>query len=536
MNRFLEQLKTFHDALDPLRRKVLYGAMVVSAVAMMLVGWLATADVYVSVLENDRRDRVQSTAAQLEELEIPYRVVGGGTGLDVPEQFQGRAFRLAQDAATAPSVEDMPEAKGFMTPRDQEQRYKFLLQQRIAQNIAALRGVHRARVELVLADDSSFFAEETPARASVVLELDTGVAFGSEQVRGVVALLKNSVDGLDAEQIAIVDDSGTLLYEGQRGGVGGGLDSAMMARKRAMESDLESKVHDHLLRRLGSSMDFTVTALVELTTEASTTEIREVDPDSAVTISSQMTEEKTSQVRNGGVPGTESNLPERDGNTGGSGGSSERMNEKVNYDVSQTTKTITQVPGAVKRQAVSVQVDQSKLMAILGSAEGEVGDAAAAAAAGNDPAWLAEQSKQLEESIRAAVFFDDGRGDVLHVTVTPFSPLELEAAPTTISLSEATPYARYAVVALALVLLFTTVLRPLVARVADVKTPGEVLRESEGVEEVAVDVEDPDHNLAARLRELVDNYEAVDAQDLNRLVDRENEAAAQVIRLWSRQG
>ena len=33
---------------------------------------------------------------------------------------------------------------------------------------------------------------------------------------------------------------------------------------------------------------------------------------------------------------------------------------------------------------------------------------------------------------------------------------------------------------------------------------------------------------------MVDNYESVDREDLNTLAQREAEAAAQVIRLWSR--
>ncbi len=538
MDRFFEQLKTFHEALDPLRRRVLYGAVAVSVVAMVLVGWMATADVYVSVLDNDRRDRVQATAAQLEELGIPYRVIGGGTGLEVPEQYQGRAFRLAQDAKTAPSTEALPESSGFMTPRQQEQHDKFQKQQRLGQHIAAIQGVNRARVELVLADDSSFFAEETPARAAVVLELDPGHAWGTENVRSVVALLKNSVDGLDAEQISIVDDAGRLLYEGNRGGAGGGLDSALMARKRALESDLEGKVYDHLVRRLGSAMNFTVSANVELTTEATEVVVREVDPESVVTVSSEMTEEKTSQSRSGGVPGTEANLPERGATNNATGENSERLAEVVNYDASETTRTTKQAPGAVKRQAVLVQVDQATLLAIVGAPETAEGEESAEGAAAVDPAWIAEQSKVLDESIRAAVLFDDGRGDVLHVTITPFSPLQLEAAPGGFSLSEATPYARYALAALALVLLFTTVLKPLVSRVTDVKTPEDVEREAEeaAAEEAAAASTDPDDDLAARLRDLVDNYEAVDADDLNRLVDREDEAAAQVIRLWSRQG
>ena len=71
MNRILEQLKTFLDALDPLRRKVLVGALVVSALSVVTVAWFVMTDVYTVVLEGDCRDRVQATVAQLEELGIP---------------------------------------------------------------------------------------------------------------------------------------------------------------------------------------------------------------------------------------------------------------------------------------------------------------------------------------------------------------------------------------------------------------------------------------------------------------------------------
>jgi flagellar biosynthesis/type III secretory pathway M-ring protein FliF/YscJ len=41
-------------------------------------------------------------------------------------------------------------------------------------------------------------------------------------------------------------------------------------------------------------------------------------------------------------------------------------------------------------------------------------------------------------------------------------------------------------------------------------------------------------NLTERLRSMVDNFENVDAADLNRLVDLEQEATAQVLRRWIR--
>ncbi len=535
MERFLEQLKTFHDALDPLRRKVLYGAAVGSLLLIGVVAWFAATDTYTTVMEGARRDRVQATVSQLEELGIPYRIVEGGTGLRVPEQHQGRAFQLSRDANIAPAGAEFPEAKGFMTPRDQEKRYQFLLQQDLARNLAMLQGVNRAWVELVAAGTSSFFEEPQPARAAVVLELEPSTTFDHEQVRGVVALMINSVAGLNRDHLSIVDDQGKVLFEGQQEEQGP-LSGALQSRQRFLERSLEQKVSDHLLRRLGSVLDYSVTATVELSTHSTVVSERKVNPDEQVVVSSQVQEESSTEGKSGGIPGTASNLPERAGSTSTSG-SKESFNETLNYNFSEVQETTEIGPGAVKRQSVSVQVNQEKLIEVVGAGEGAAEDEAAEeATSAVDPEWIAAQEEAIEASIRAAVSFDDERGDVLHVTVIPFSPLEMEAAPTGITLSEATPYARYAVAALAIVLLFTMVLRPLVARVTDVKTSEDVEREAEEAAAEEAAAQDPDADLAARLRELVDNYESVEAADLNRLVDREAEAATQVIRLWSREG
>ena len=48
--------------------------------------------------------------------------------------------------------------------------------------------------------------------------------------------------------------------------------------------------------------------------------------------------------------------------------------------------------------------------------------------------------------------------------------------------------------------------------------------------------QEKDVELANRLKSLVDNYQPVDHGDLNRLVDRESEIAADVLRKWARAG
>jgi flagellar biosynthesis/type III secretory pathway M-ring protein FliF/YscJ len=187
-------------------------------------------------------------------------------------------------------------------------------------------------------------------------------------------------------------------------------------------------------------------------------------------------------------------------------------------------------PGDIERISVTVLVDE------------RVADEIALAQAGvdADEVALAKARLLVQESIgtasTAAAGFDATRGDVVEVVFLPFQelPVVAEAPPTigTVTL----PWLPYAVAALALVLTFAFVLRPLVKAV--VKPPelapgtvigpnGEVLAADDSEEE------EEDDDLAARLRLLVENYESVDADDLNRLVDSESEAAAQVLRQWS---
>jgi flagellar biosynthesis/type III secretory pathway M-ring protein FliF/YscJ len=90
---------------------------------------------------------------------------------------------------------------------------------------------------------------------------------------------------------------------------------------------------------------------------------------------------------------------------------------------------------------------------------------------------------------------------------------------------------RYLLSALGLVLFFLYIVRPVMAQLVPV--------EEEKAEAAESSVEEEDQSgadLVTRLRKLVDNYESVDAGDLNRLIERESEAAAQVIRLWTRHG
>ena len=102
---------------------------------------------------------------------------------------------------------------------------------------------------------------------------------------------------------------------------------------------------------------------------------------------------------------------------------------------------------------------------------------------------------------------------------------------------------------LGLLLFFWVIIRPLVGAVVRASAPPQTLMDELGGED-SLDGLLPDsfaglsdeelkqrqatRNLSDRLRSMVDNYESVQSDDLNRLVDLERESTAQVIRRWIR--
>ena len=129
---------------------------------------------------------------------------------------------------------------------------------------------------------------------------------------------------------------------------------------------------------------------------------------------------------------------------------------------------------------------------------------------------------------------------MVNLTVLPFTPLEFFDDTAVVAsntyIETAQNLAPHAVAALALLLLFFFVVRHLMGKVANpaLALPLDEHGLAEDDAEMRSPANDPDADLASRLRLLVDNYQPVDASDLNRLVNRESAAAAQVVRQWKR--
>ena len=519
MKRYIEQLKEFYLGLELRARRMLLGSLAFALVALAGVSVWASQVPYAPLVAGGDVDQIRQAAGALESEGILYEISDNGTRLDVPKSSLGRAWIVAASVDVLPGLSDVSEMPAVLTPGQQTWAFTRAREGDIARMINEIQGVAATRVTLVPREEGTYFGETRPATASIMVRLKRGSSLSGRQVLGVVNLVSSAVDGLEPSGVSLVDDKGNLLSENSDGGpVGDGSDLGRYRNK--LEGDYVSSVRSSLLPLLGYGSDFSVTATVELKLTSTETVTNTIETTQQAVLSEQVEETVTQDASTGGVPGVDANQAERTARSGRSQ-NSERTASTFNYAYPTVEEVSRTTAGGVERVSVAVQVNETRLMAL---------------AQANEGLDLDQVKADIQATVRAAVGYNEARGDQVLVTFLPF--MEPEMVEATAGFAVGPDAMRYAIAALGMILFFLYVVRPVMSQVTptaksavEVKSPAKV----ESIKESPTD-DESGSDLVGRLRRLVDNYEPVGAGDLNRLVDREEEAAAQVIRLWTRHG
>jgi flagellar M-ring protein FliF len=495
-------------------------AILTGIIAIVAVGAWSSQVPYKPVVSNRSYDELLTAAGALDEQGIPYRLEG--QTLEVPASMLGRAKSAISTINVLPGLADVGELKLGLTPQAQEWAFLRAREGDIARMVNGIDGVAASRVNIVPKKEALFFDDaKQGATASVFVRLTPGARLNSGQVSAIVNLVANAVDGLEADAITVVDDAGNLLAEGApHQATDHGDPRTLFEYRTRMEHRYETAVSQALLPMLGYDNAFTVTASVDLDLTSSETVTKKLDIKQQALVSEQLEETIQEKADPNGVPGVDANVPERAGQASSITMKSDRSATTANYTYPTVDEISRKPAGGIIRVSIAVQVNSARIttLAETGSITEE------------------ELKKEINNTIQAAVGYSKDRNDQLNVNFLPFTTktwVDTEPVPT---ISQMEVYAPFALAALALMLTFWFIVRPLVANATDIRIPKPELLGSEGSGPRRRGSEplDLDSDLADRLRSLVDNYEKVDASDLNRLVQRESVAAAQVLRQWNR--
>lgn len=359
---------------------------------------------------------------ELSTAQVPYKVTHAGTTVQVPiERIYDLRLELAAKGmpSSGPVGFEVFDGNGLgMTPFQQRVHFRRALEGELSRTIARLAGVRSARVHVTLPEKALFKRNKIKPRAAVVVSLVPGRSLSGMEATGITQLLSGAVEGLEANQITILDTRGQLLA--RPGSEDGDMLAAeVLSVQRGIERDLARRAETLLDAALGSGKAVVTVAAVINSKRFEETQER-VNPDESAVVSEQRVEESRSEpsaIAGGGVPGVAANVPGGQGEGAPTEPSTETITrETLNFDVSRSS-THTIVPmGQIQRLSLAVMVDGT--YSVPEVVEGE--EPGTPVYQPRSP----EEVQQITEIVKRAVGFDATRGDLIEVQNFPFrSPL-----------------------------------------------------------------------------------------------------------------
>jgi flagellar M-ring protein FliF len=331
----------------------------------------------------------------------------------------------------------------------------------LSRTIRAFSRVQAARVHLVIPERKLFERDREAPSAAIVLKLAGDL--DASQVRAVRHLVASAVEGLKPERISIADERGRLLADGAKGDqlMGVGLDE----KQSGIERRLKTQIEDIIAKVVG---DGRARVQVAAELEANRIESRSetFDPESRVVRSTQTRSESAQTSEQKETVSVANELPaatqpqQAQNQNQGPRDTSSKNEEVTNFEISRSTRTEVIEGGRLKRLSVAVVVDGVY-------AKGASGEATYAARP-------QEELDRITALVRTAMGFDQRRGDQLEVVNLRFADTPAAAVGDekpgffasmfSFSRDDLMRFVELAVLALLTLIVFFTVVRPLVKR------------------------------------------------------------------------
>ena len=393
------------NSLDMRRRAIIIGATVAMFAAVLALSRMAGQPEMGLLYAGLEPSAAGEVVAALDQRGVAYEIQGDSILVDVSQRDSLRMALAAEGlpAAGGGGYELLDTLTGFGTTSQMfDAAYWRAKEGEIARTLLAMPQVRAARVHIASAPTRAFQADTQPT-ASVTLTTMSGT-LDEAQARAIRHLVASAVAGMTPDAVQIIDTVAGLIggQENQP------FDSGDAADRAAA---IKGNVERLLAARVGAGKAI-VEVSIDLNSDREAITERKFDPQGRVAISSETEERSGSSTEPGGEVTVASNLPEGDAAAGGQGQSqNSETRERINYEVSETSREILRSPGAVRRMTVAVMVD-----------------GVVTTAADGTRSWAArpdEELATLRELVASAVGLDETRGDVLTLKSLEFQELPL---------------------------------------------------------------------------------------------------------------
>ncbi|MHB8828503.1 MAG: flagellar basal-body MS-ring/collar protein FliF [Syntrophales bacterium] len=506
---FLSKLREVFSSFSPAKKVSLLAVTVIALSSIGFIVYYSGQVDYRVLFSNLSNEDAGSIVSKLQEKKVPYRIAPGGDAISVPAE---KVAELRLEMATAGLPQgggvgfEIFDQKSFGSSEFEQQiNYRRALQGELTRTINSLEEIQQSRVHLALPRDSLFIEQQKKATASVTIKLKPGKSLRSLQVEGIAHLVASSVEGMNAEDVIIVDSKGNVLSRMSSDSKIAKMSSAQIDYQRSAEKEMVLRIQSLLenvvgkgkaVVRVSADMDFSVTEQTE----------EKYDPESPVVRSVKRMTDKTAAPTKAAA---DSSAQEHD-----------KADETINYEINRVvSKTVLPV-GIVKKLSVAVLIDGIY--------------------AKNDKGVEVYQPRSpkdidsLAGLVQKSLGINAARGDQIVVTEMPFSKVDLTGdlpAPSTWreKFSFFLPLIKYLLAFVAVIVLIMFFVRPILKEVMtrDIsRSIGELRRMAAGNVSVEDTVNISTFSAAGEPGELSDRDIA------RRLAEEDAKKFAEILKTW----
>ncbi len=400
--------------------------------AAAVVSWLKGQKIDYQLKNNGKNiwisaDKLYETRLELAANDLPS---GGGVGFEV---FDKQSFAL--------------------TDFVQKVNYTRALQGELARTITSLKPVNNTRVHLALPEKRLFKNQQKSAKASIILTLSKDSALSKEQVQGIIHLVSGSVEGLNPDNVTVIDSFGKILEGTAKPDDEERYSVKMLVFQQSLERRMEKRAQDLLDKTMGYGQAMVrITANLDFAKVEKTEEL--YDGEEPVIRSEQLSDENNGSTGAGGIPGVESNLQGNSNANKGGGVASNKSTRTTNFEISKTISKTINPTGTIKSLSVSVLLADK----VLPPKDEE---STATTETRNN-----KELKAVEAMIASALGLDFKRGDNINIASMPFMISEVdqmltEELPKNL-LYEYLPLLKIGILSLSALIFYFILLRPII--------------------------------------------------------------------------
>ncbi|MDP0499634.1 MAG: flagellar basal-body MS-ring/collar protein FliF [Verrucomicrobiota bacterium JB022] len=367
MNNILQQFTQFWKELGTNQKvSVILSALFIVGVMGALLWWSGRPQMSLLYGELDNED-LSAIAKVVQDNGVKYELRGNSVYVPREALSQLRMDLASQGLPQGGGVGFEIFDRGNFGISDFVQRTNYMraIQGELGRTITQINGIRSARV-MIVQPESRLVVTPTGSKPTASVFVETGgKPLPLDAVNSIRFLVANAVEGLNVDDVAVVDNRGNVLSESLRTDEGLAEVSGQLKFRREIERYYGQKVETMLSPVVGVG-GVVARVSVEVNTDSATRTEVIYDPESAVVRQETASENtnQSSESRPTQGAGVAANLPENaggapaGGNEAVSSNNESRKERSASYEINSTRVEVIQAPGTIQRLTAAVVVAQ----------------------------------------------------------------------------------------------------------------------------------------------------------------------------------